>query len=183
MVETTCGNFFAQYPNYFRIFVNSFLDFLQDSALSWYTRNPDLTQCFQKTVLVWIPCWFLCLMIPLHIYLLRRSNSHNHKWTWNSLTKMVANSSAAYYFRACFGYWLAVLQIVAVILVVVSMTDLTTELYKYSQGSAGSPVIPHVDMIAPLMKLISFVRCPSLFTFTKCPYRRQLRTIFCIPDF
>ena len=63
--------------------------FLQDNDLSWNTSQPDLTLCFQKTILVWIPCWFLWLMIPLLIYMLRRSNLRNRKWTWNSLTKMV----------------------------------------------------------------------------------------------
>uniref|UniRef100_A0A665TYM5 ABC-type glutathione-S-conjugate transporter n=1 Tax=Echeneis naucrates TaxID=173247 RepID=A0A665TYM5_ECHNA len=38
---------------------------------TWYTANPDLTQCFQNTVLVWVPCIYLWLLAPfycLHLY-------------------------------------------------------------------------------------------------------------------
>lgn len=44
---------------------------LQDWNRTWYTANPDLTQCFQNTVLVWVPCIYLWLLAPfycLHLY-------------------------------------------------------------------------------------------------------------------
>uniref|UniRef100_A0A8C6ML39 ABC-type glutathione-S-conjugate transporter n=1 Tax=Nothobranchius furzeri TaxID=105023 RepID=A0A8C6ML39_NOTFU len=47
----------------------SFRDF--DWNRTWYTANPDLTQCFQNTVLVWVPCIYLWLLVPfycLHLY-------------------------------------------------------------------------------------------------------------------
>uniref|UniRef100_A0A669EZI3 ABC-type glutathione-S-conjugate transporter n=1 Tax=Oreochromis niloticus TaxID=8128 RepID=A0A669EZI3_ORENI len=37
----------------------------------WLLTNPDLTQCFQNTVLVWVPCIYLWLLAPfycLHLY-------------------------------------------------------------------------------------------------------------------
>ncbi|MGH0124218.1 UNVERIFIED_CONTAM: hypothetical protein FKN15_024647 [Acipenser sinensis] len=40
---------------------------------TWYTANPDLTQCFQNTVLVWIPCIYLWVCAPLYCLYL-----HNH---------------------------------------------------------------------------------------------------------
>ncbi|MGH0129637.1 UNVERIFIED_CONTAM: hypothetical protein FKN15_048342 [Acipenser sinensis] len=40
---------------------------------TWYTPNPDLTQCFQNTVLVWIPCIYLWVCAPLYCLYL-----HNH---------------------------------------------------------------------------------------------------------
>ncbi|XP_053193733.1 multidrug resistance-associated protein 1 [Scomber japonicus] len=42
---------------------------------TWYTSNPDLTQCFQNTVLVWLPCLYLWLCAPIYLIYLR---SHNH---------------------------------------------------------------------------------------------------------
>ncbi|CAK6969621.1 multidrug resistance-associated protein 1 [Scomber scombrus] len=42
---------------------------------TWYTSNPDLTQCFQNTVLVWLPCLYLWLSAPIYLIYLR---SHNH---------------------------------------------------------------------------------------------------------
>uniref|UniRef100_A0A8C6P2J7 ABC-type glutathione-S-conjugate transporter n=1 Tax=Nothobranchius furzeri TaxID=105023 RepID=A0A8C6P2J7_NOTFU len=44
---------------------------LPDWNRTWYTANPDLTQCFQNTVLVWVPCIYLWLLVPfycLHLY-------------------------------------------------------------------------------------------------------------------
>uniref|UniRef100_A0A8C9VL18 ABC-type glutathione-S-conjugate transporter n=1 Tax=Scleropages formosus TaxID=113540 RepID=A0A8C9VL18_SCLFO len=33
---------------------------------TWYTPNPDLTQCFQNTVLVWAPCVYLWICAPFY---------------------------------------------------------------------------------------------------------------------
>lgn len=48
-----------------------FCTLIQDWNRTWYTANPDLTQCFQNTVLVWVPCIYLWLLAPfycLHLY-------------------------------------------------------------------------------------------------------------------
>ncbi|KAL2087062.1 hypothetical protein ACEWY4_018121 [Coilia grayii] len=47
------------------------LDPIWDWNTTWYTPYPDLTQCFQNTVLVWVPCLYLWLCAPfycLHLY-------------------------------------------------------------------------------------------------------------------
>uniref|UniRef100_A0A8C7F049 ABC-type glutathione-S-conjugate transporter n=1 Tax=Oncorhynchus kisutch TaxID=8019 RepID=A0A8C7F049_ONCKI len=33
---------------------------------TWYTDKPDLTECFQNTVLVWFPCVYLWLLAPFY---------------------------------------------------------------------------------------------------------------------
>lgn len=38
---------------------------------TWHTYNPDLTQCFQNTVLVWLPCLYLWLSAPIYFIYLR----------------------------------------------------------------------------------------------------------------
>ncbi|KAJ8344971.1 hypothetical protein SKAU_G00291640 [Synaphobranchus kaupii] len=38
---------------------------------TWHSSNPDLTQCFQNTVLVWVPCFYLWLCTPLYCLHLR----------------------------------------------------------------------------------------------------------------
>ncbi|XP_062617447.1 multidrug resistance-associated protein 1-like [Saccostrea cucullata] len=45
-------------------------DSLWDSNLTWNTASPDLTLCFQKTVLPWVPCTFILIFSPLRLYLL-----------------------------------------------------------------------------------------------------------------
>ncbi|CAD5115099.1 DgyrCDS4110 [Dimorphilus gyrociliatus] len=41
-------------------------------SLTWYTSNPDLTECFQQSALVWGPCGFLWLTLLFYIRALRR---------------------------------------------------------------------------------------------------------------
>ncbi|XP_016297083.1 multidrug resistance-associated protein 1-like isoform X3 [Sinocyclocheilus anshuiensis] len=41
---------------------------------TWQTHNPDLTPCFQNTVLVWIPCLLLWLFAPFYILYLKRND-------------------------------------------------------------------------------------------------------------
>ncbi len=43
----------------------------QDWNRTWYTANPDLTQCFQNTVLVWLPCLYLWMCAPIYFIYLR----------------------------------------------------------------------------------------------------------------
>ncbi|CAJ1069814.1 multidrug resistance-associated protein 1-like [Xyrichtys novacula] len=47
------------------------LDPLWDWNLTWYTSRPDLTQCFQHTVLVWFPCLYLWTCSPLYLIYLQ----------------------------------------------------------------------------------------------------------------
>ncbi|NXG80683.1 MRP1 protein, partial [Baryphthengus martii] len=42
-----------------------------DWNLTWHTENPDFTQCFQNTVLVWIPCIYLWACFPVYFLYLR----------------------------------------------------------------------------------------------------------------
>ncbi|XP_036408292.1 multidrug resistance-associated protein 1 isoform X1 [Megalops cyprinoides] len=38
---------------------------------TWHTSSPDLTQCFQNTVLVWVPCIYLWVCAPFYCLYLR----------------------------------------------------------------------------------------------------------------
>ncbi|KAG7239908.1 hypothetical protein INR49_028169 [Caranx melampygus] len=44
---------------------------VHDWNRTWYTANPDLTQCFQNTVLVWLPCLYLWVCAPIYLIYLR----------------------------------------------------------------------------------------------------------------
>lgn len=43
----------------------------QDWNVTWYTSRPDLTQCFQHTVLVWFPCVYLWTCSPFYLLYLQ----------------------------------------------------------------------------------------------------------------
>lgn len=51
--------------------------FKQNTTLAWEVDSPDLTTCFEQTVLVYIPCGFLWLFTLLEIYYMRNSKDKN----------------------------------------------------------------------------------------------------------
>jgi len=44
-------------------------DAFWDGELAWREERPELTDCFQGTVLVIVPCLFLWLFLPYYIKL------------------------------------------------------------------------------------------------------------------
>uniref|UniRef100_A0A8D0ED93 ABC-type glutathione-S-conjugate transporter n=1 Tax=Salvator merianae TaxID=96440 RepID=A0A8D0ED93_SALMN len=46
----------------------------QDPNLTLYTDNPDFTPCFQNTILAWIPCFYLCSILPFYVLYLKWNN-------------------------------------------------------------------------------------------------------------
>ncbi|KAM8945709.1 ATP-binding cassette sub-family C member 3 [Pelodytes ibericus] len=42
-------------------------ELIQDSNITLYTDNPDLTPCFQNTVIAWIPCIYLWTALPFYV--------------------------------------------------------------------------------------------------------------------
>uniref|UniRef100_A0A1B6E9X5 ABC-type glutathione-S-conjugate transporter n=1 Tax=Clastoptera arizonana TaxID=38151 RepID=A0A1B6E9X5_9HEMI len=61
---------------------------LWDTNKTWNTSNPDFTLCFEKTVLVWVPCLFLWIFSPLEIYYILHSNTRNVPWSVLNILKL-----------------------------------------------------------------------------------------------
>uniref|UniRef100_A0A182F1W1 Uncharacterized protein n=1 Tax=Anopheles albimanus TaxID=7167 RepID=A0A182F1W1_ANOAL len=59
-----------------------------DLNLTWYTDDPDLTPCFQQTVLVWAPCAFLWVFSMLELYYMRRSPNKDIPWSFVNVSKL-----------------------------------------------------------------------------------------------
>nr|CAD7258793.1 unnamed protein product [Timema shepardi] len=72
---------------------------LQDTNLTWNTTDPDLTPCFQKTVLVWIPCSFLWLFSSLETYYILHSKTKNVPWNWLNISKIALTIALIVYNR------------------------------------------------------------------------------------
>uniref|UniRef100_A0A182UFF2 ABC-type glutathione-S-conjugate transporter n=1 Tax=Anopheles melas TaxID=34690 RepID=A0A182UFF2_9DIPT len=64
-----------------------------DLNLTWYTDDPDLTPCFQQTVLVWAPCAFLWLFSFLELYYLRKSANKDVPWSFVNVSKLLVIGS------------------------------------------------------------------------------------------
>nr|CAD7428321.1 unnamed protein product [Timema monikensis] len=100
-----------------------------DANLTWYTEDPDLTPCFQKTVLIWLPCALLWGLSPLEAYYILGSRTRDITWNSLNVTKLVITSS----------------------LIFLCASDLGFEI---SRGSQGFDVFS-ADYLAPLVKMAS----------------------------
>ncbi|KAJ8363811.1 hypothetical protein SKAU_G00126420 [Synaphobranchus kaupii] len=47
---------------------------IRDDNLTLHTNSPDLTQCFQMSVLSWIPCIYLWIVFPFYFLYLKKNN-------------------------------------------------------------------------------------------------------------
>lgn len=102
-----------------------------DVNVVWNTTNPDFTECFQKTVLSWVPCGLLWLMSPIEIYFLSRQKGGYIPWTILNLTR----------------------TFVCAVLVLFTTLHLVGNIYTHT----SSVYVPPVDFFTPAVKLISYV--------------------------
>ena len=61
---------------------------LWDLNVTWYTEDPDFTPCFHKTVLVYVPCGFLCLLAYVDQFANWNSQKRNCPWSWINISKL-----------------------------------------------------------------------------------------------
>lgn len=64
-------SFFKYWSSVFAFSLTQSVFSPQDWNLTWHTENPDFTQCFQNTVLIWIPCMYLWVCFPVYFLYLR----------------------------------------------------------------------------------------------------------------
>ncbi|XP_019754521.2 multidrug resistance-associated protein 1 isoform X4 [Dendroctonus ponderosae] len=111
-----------------------------NTSLTWQTDDPDFTICFEKTVLVWVPCLFLCLFTGLEIFYI--TNSTRRDIPWNLL-----NSSKVF---------------VTAALCILMISDFITSLHKSS-----SQFVPSVDICQPVVKFACFLLTGLLVYYNK----------------
>uniref|UniRef100_A0A0L8GHH2 ABC-type glutathione-S-conjugate transporter n=1 Tax=Octopus bimaculoides TaxID=37653 RepID=A0A0L8GHH2_OCTBM len=60
-----------------------------NTSLTWGTASwPQFTQCFQNTILMWIPCFWLWLCLPLYLFYIYKSSSSSIPYTFLNIAKM-----------------------------------------------------------------------------------------------
>ena len=60
----------------------------------WHTNNPDFSECFHQTALVWIPCCFMCMFAPYEVHNIRSSKDRYIPWSLVNVTKTVIASDS-----------------------------------------------------------------------------------------
>lgn len=114
------------------LIVNVYFSFSQNTTLSWNTTNPELTDCFQKTVLVWVPCAYLWLAAFLDAYYILNSKEKNIPWNPLNITKLI----------------------VTCLLMVLKFVDLGVTVHK---ASADESDVFNADYFSPILKIATFV--------------------------
>ncbi|XP_074036471.1 multidrug resistance-associated protein 1-like [Leptinotarsa decemlineata] len=102
-----------------------------NETLTWDTNDPELTKCFEKTVLVWIPCLFLWAFSSLEVFYIFDSKKRDVPWNWLNLLKLGVTCT------------LAVLTSSDIVTIFKSAAENNSEVYS-------------VDIYSPLIKLFSF---------------------------
>ncbi|XP_055346894.1 uncharacterized protein LOC129594288 [Paramacrobiotus metropolitanus] len=115
-------------------------DYFWDLSVTWYTHNPDFTECFQKTVLVWVPCFFLWLMLPVKSYQASNGIYRIKRWTAVSTAKMA----------------------ISLLLVCVSLSQFFFVAHVWRTRSLTE--VPAVNFIEPMMKSVTFM-ITAVFVF------------------
>ncbi|XP_011049414.1 PREDICTED: multidrug resistance-associated protein 1 isoform X2 [Acromyrmex echinatior] len=111
-----------------------------DANLTWYTNDPDLTECFQKTILVWVPCIFLWTFSAMEAYYLLNSKRRNVPYTWLFIFK----------------------QVLTIGLILLSIVDLGMAIHESTFRMVYS-----VDYYTPIVKIVSFTLASTLMQYNR----------------
>ncbi|XP_077285788.1 multidrug resistance-associated protein 1-like [Arctopsyche grandis] len=111
-----------------------------DLNTTWNTNNPKFTPCFEKTVLVWIPCIFLWLFAPYEISRIFSSKTRNIPWSTSNIIKTIVNT----------------------LLILITCVDLIFYIYESSERS-----VPQVEIYTPTIKIITFILAMILLQHNK----------------
>ncbi|XP_066599372.1 multidrug resistance-associated protein 1 isoform X2 [Prorops nasuta] len=111
-----------------------------DTDLIWNTDDPDLTECFQKTILIWVPCIFLWTFSAMEAYYLLNSKRKNIPCTWLFVSK----------------------QVLTIGLIILSCIDIGKAIHTNTYE-----IVYRVDYYTPFIKIISFALAATLLIYNK----------------
>ncbi|CAH2108143.1 unnamed protein product [Euphydryas editha] len=113
-----------------------------DSNLTWNTDNPEVTPCFEKTVLVWIPCLFLWVAALLDSYYILNSKERNIPWNILNITKLV----------------------ITCLLIVLKFVDLGVTVHNSSKEDVA---VFNADYYSPIVKILTFILSATLLYYNR----------------
>nr|AKC34057.1 ABCC1-like protein [Spodoptera litura]AKC34899.1 ABCC1-like protein [Spodoptera litura] len=113
-----------------------------NSNLTWYADSPELTPCFQKTVLVWTPCLYLWVAAFLDTYYILNSKERNIPWNILNISKL---------FITC-------------LLIVLKFVDLGVTVHTSSQEDMA---VFSADYYSPIIKILTFGLSATLLYYNR----------------
>ncbi|KAJ8967485.1 hypothetical protein NQ314_002799 [Rhamnusium bicolor] len=113
-----------------------------NTNLTWNTEDPEFTKCFEKTVLIWIPCLFLWTFSSLEVYYIINSKRRNIPWNWLNISKLVITGAIS----------------------ILTISDLVNSL---KSTVSNDVVVYSVDIYTPVIKLFSFALSALLVCYNR----------------
>uniref|UniRef100_A0A6Q2X4Z6 Multidrug resistance-associated protein 1 n=1 Tax=Esox lucius TaxID=8010 RepID=A0A6Q2X4Z6_ESOLU len=131
---------------------------------TWHSENPDLTQCFQNTVLVWLPCLYLWLCAPIYVLYLK---SHNRGYICMTHLNKVIKCKSIYNIFDMF-FWIFCFA-VGFLLWIVCWADVFYSFWEKSQDGGGcSPYTQApVFLVSPTMLGITMLLATLLTQYER----------------
>ncbi|KAM9744789.1 multidrug resistance-associated protein 1 isoform 1-T1 [Menidia menidia] len=109
---------------------------------TWHTANPDLTHCFQNTVLVWLPCLYLWICAPVYLIYLC---SHNRGYI-------------------CMNHLNKAKTVVGFLLWIICWSDV---FYSFWERSHGSGVVAPIHLISPTLLGLTMLLAALLIQYER----------------
>ena len=68
---------------------------LQNTSITWSNNAtwPQFTQCFQNTILIWVPCIWLWCCLPFYLFFMYKHCGNPIPYTWINISKNVSSLS------------------------------------------------------------------------------------------
>ncbi|XP_062618110.1 multidrug resistance-associated protein 1-like isoform X2 [Saccostrea cucullata] len=116
-------------------------DALWDSNQTWYTEDPDFPPCFQKTVLLWVPCFYLIFLSPARVFSLTESRKPSINFTLLNILK------------TALAGWIAAIAVL----------DTARSVYSLMLGLS----VPAVEFVSPLLLFLTMVFCVVMIQYER----------------
>jgi len=103
-----------------------------NQSQSWNTIHPDVSSCFRKTILIWIPCAYFWLLLPLRLKQIMKKKGRLGHQVIGDISKL----------NIC-------KVVVACFLIIIGIIDLAFELTENAE-------ITVANIVDPSMRIITF---------------------------
>ncbi|KAG1678435.1 Multidrug resistance-associated protein 1 [Nymphon striatum] len=141
---------------------------LWNESLTWNTANPVFTECFQETILVWIPTFFLLLSVPYEACMLSHRTYDPIAWNYKIISKLlllllliIAQLTEtimllATYDRSVFKFLLTQKEISSILLSIIFVTALILLILHRSKGLHTSGILFYFWLLMLLTELFRY---------------------------
>ncbi|KRT79870.1 ABC transporter ATP-binding protein [Oryctes borbonicus] len=112
-----------------------------DANLTWHTDDPDFTRCFERTVLVWVPCIYLWIFSSLEVFYILNSKKRNVPWNFLNISKLLFSC----------------------VLIILSISDFSVSINRTTKEVE----VFNVDIYTPLIRILTFSLAVSLVYYNR----------------